>query len=696
MQVLRLSAQAGPVVGHEDGIARIGRVVLDAGGLASDEAFQPNLAFQAGDVLRGVIGNAGNQIAVGNEMAGTHVRQRMSARAEQTFARRFRFRWMLGELDDLPLGNSANLVQMQPPLALLFLRIHSGAEEGINDHGQGGDCRATHGENYFPVGKQGFQRTDSVISDRGIVRCTEGLPASTHPHSCVFYRNLALYGKLRLRGKHRIAQHSHASNTDLDSVAGNEGADGSRCSRGDNVARHQGHHAGDPAYKKRRGKDHQRSSTGLAPRPVNVRLNEDVRWVEIGFYVRADRARSIETWRACELDIAFLQVARGNIVKAGVTYHEGERVIGVAQLRAAPADNQRELAFVLHAQRILWQDDRFFWTDDGRRRLEEHQRFFWHFVAQLRRVRRVITPNTNTFRRLNGSKQPHISEASSTHTARPFHPGRAGNLDDVFTFDHAVTRRCARSRSIAHLVTADFHWRLTRAVVGMGGMRFAGSPDRGNDPAERTENHIHNGAQHENVKRAKPIAEPAKDQAEHAIAQAENEPAKKAGRQEMTRHAQEPKDGQRREESQNRGGGDIALQGKALQERHAIGDDQPSGKNQGQANTDVNTRPNGRVREDVEPTITWQMWTKRHRVPSSQRCLQSFNPDLIRWLRDLDHHGCARRTFISRAVYGGHGVPIAVAGLYRRITNRRRGQQILRQKLSPCAFLLTFIDAISC
>src|ERR1700687_395366 len=77
------------------------------------------------------------------------------------------------------------------------------------------------------------------------------------------------------------------------------------------------------------------------------------------------------------------------------------------------------------------------------------------------------------------------------------------------------------------------------------------------------------------------------------------------------------------------------------------------------------------------------------------RCEHSFNPDLRRWLRDVDNDRWAGRAFIPRAVYGGHGVPIAVTGLYRRITIRGRGQQFRGQKLAPCALLLTSIDAIS-
>jgi len=95
-------------------------------------------------------------------------------------------------------------------------------------------------------------------------------------------------------------------------------------------------------------------------------------------------------------------------------------------------------------------------------------------------------------------------------------------------------------------------------------MRSTGSPDRGNNPAERGENHIDDRAQHENMERAEPITETAENHAERAIAEAENEPGDKARRQQMPRKAQKPKYRNRSEEAQNHRGGDIALQRKAF------------------------------------------------------------------------------------------------------------------------------------
>src|ERR1700686_2408785 len=118
---------------------------------------------------------------------------------------------------------------------------------------------------------------------------------------------------------------------------------------------------------------------------------------------------------------------------------------------------------------------------------------------------------------------------------------------------------------------------------------FTGSPDRCNNPAERGENHIHDGAQHENMKCAEPITKPVVNQTESAIAEAENQPTEKLRRQEGPLHAQKPKNRNRTEKTENHGGGDIALQREAFQEWGVMGNIQPCGENQSQTNTNVNT-----------------------------------------------------------------------------------------------------------
>ena len=120
------------------------------------------------------------------------------------------------------------------------------------------------------------------------------------------------------------------------------------------------------------------------------------------------------------------------------------------------------------------------------------------------------------------------------------------------------------------------------------------------------------------MERAEPQTEPAEDQTERTIAKAENEPRQEARCQEMSRQAQKAKNGNGSEEAEKRGAGDVALQRKAFEERGMIGNNEPCGENQSQANPHVNTGAYRRVAEDVEPTITGQLRVNRHRVLGSQ------------------------------------------------------------------------------
>src|SRR5882724_6739195 len=191
------SAQARPVIGDDDGIAGIGGVVLDAGGLACNKPLEANLSFQAGDVLRSVISNAGNRIAVGDEVARPSRFERAGAPAKQTLACFLRFRRVLNKFDHLAFRNSPNLVQMKTALAFRFFRVHRRAEECVSDPGQRGDRGATHGQHQFPVSEQGLQATGSVVSYEGALRsCAERFAHALEqekslcyrwPHCCVFY-----------------------------------------------------------------------------------------------------------------------------------------------------------------------------------------------------------------------------------------------------------------------------------------------------------------------------------------------------------------------------------------------------------------------------------------------------------------------------------------------------------------------------
>src|SRR6267378_545321 len=57
---------ARPVVGHEDRVAGVRRVILHARGLACGKALQAKPLFKTRDVLGGFVGDAGNRVAVSN------------------------------------------------------------------------------------------------------------------------------------------------------------------------------------------------------------------------------------------------------------------------------------------------------------------------------------------------------------------------------------------------------------------------------------------------------------------------------------------------------------------------------------------------------------------------------------------------------------------------------------------------------
>ena len=138
-------------------------------------------------------------------------------------------------------------------------------------------------------------------------------------------------------------------------------------------------------------------------------------------------------------------------------------------------------------------------------------------------------------------------------------------------------------------------------------MSGAGSPNESADPGNGRQDHVYNRAEHENLKSTVPIAEPAEEETEGTIAEAEDEPADQTRSQEIARRAEEAKNGHCGEKTENRRGSDVALQGKTLQERHMIGDHQPDRKNQSEADADIDTGADSRVAQEMKPTIAGQV-----------------------------------------------------------------------------------------
>src|SRR5258706_7731665 len=184
-------------------------------------------------------------------------------------------------------------------------------------------------------------------------------------------------------------------------------------------------------------------------------------------------------------------------------------------------------------------------------------------------------------------------------------------------------------------------------------MRFTGSPDHANNPGERGEYHIYDRSQHKNVERAEPVAETTEYEAQRAITHAENQPAEKARGHEMPGQAQKPKNGNRGEKAQDRGGGDIAFHRKAIQKRRVVGNHQPCGEYQSQTNANINTGADCRVAENMEPTIAGQMRTYQHKVLGSQ--------DACNRLTRIYGDGCVTST--TAGAHGGLSVPARASAL---------------------------------
>jgi hypothetical protein len=61
-------------------------------------------------------------------------------------------------------------------------------------------------------------------------------------------------------------------------------------------------------------------------------------------------------------------------------------------------------------------------------------------------------------------------------------------------------------------------------MIGMRSMGRSGSPNRDGNPGKSRDNHIYDGTNHKDLKRAVPITEVSKEKTEYAIVAAEEKP----------------------------------------------------------------------------------------------------------------------------------------------------------------------------
>src|SRR6266446_9998994 len=153
---------AGPVVGHEDRIAGVRRVILHARGLACGKALQAKPLFQTRDVLGGFVGDAGNRVAVSNQT--THAIcgpawQRAFALGEHGDAG-----FLSGgcrcfhKLNDKAFHDSAHLIELKTAAALLVFRILWFLKVTMQNHSRCSDDQRRDSDDDPPIDSQLVQR----------------------------------------------------------------------------------------------------------------------------------------------------------------------------------------------------------------------------------------------------------------------------------------------------------------------------------------------------------------------------------------------------------------------------------------------------------------------------------------------------------------------------------------------------------
>src|SRR5580704_6506093 len=319
-----------------------------------------------------------------------------------------------------------------------------------------------------------------------------------------------------------------------------------------------------------------------------MRFHQDIRGIEFRLDVRANGTKGVEAFGARELHFAFLEVARGDVVQATIAKQIAQRIVGVFQLRTAPANDKRKLTFVFDALRLGRQNNRLAGADDRRRWLKKNERLPGHFIAKFFGVRRIITPDAHNFSGIDGSQQTYVSNRPEARPAGPGTPRGTGNVANVMAFEQAVKRRGRLRRgSTKWKEAAEFHSGSARMVIRMRHVRRANAPDDGPNPREGNHEHIQYRTKHEDLNGAKTLRKARKTHAKNTVGQAEKRPRDEARSQQMTRHAPKSENGNHCDETQNSHRGQIPHQRKAIEHGNTIGDDHPSAKNDGKNDPDV-------------------------------------------------------------------------------------------------------------
>ena len=154
---------AGPVVGHENRVAGVRWIILHTGGLAGGKTLQAKTLFEAGDILRGFVRDAGDGIAVSNQAAHTVRNSRRTIpalRRENMRGSGYR-RGRDGcfdQLDDKAFHNSPDLIELKAAAAFFSFGIFRLPKETLQNHSRGGDDQRRGSDDEPPIDCPVLQR----------------------------------------------------------------------------------------------------------------------------------------------------------------------------------------------------------------------------------------------------------------------------------------------------------------------------------------------------------------------------------------------------------------------------------------------------------------------------------------------------------------------------------------------------------
>ena len=169
---------------------------------------------------------------------------------------------------------------------------------------------------------RGGERIDAGHVDVGGLAAEEKIADRAADDVAVGGSSFASAGKRRVSSsRHCIREHADPLDLDLHDVAGLQRPDAGGRAGQDHVAGHEGHDRGDELEERRRGEDHLRRASVLAHLAVHARGHAEIGRIEVGLDARPDRAERVEALAARELHVLLLQIARGDVVRAGEAAH---------------------------------------------------------------------------------------------------------------------------------------------------------------------------------------------------------------------------------------------------------------------------------------------------------------------------------------------------------------------------------------